>query len=201
MVLLAVISRKHPWKPWPIVRNVINVIAGIVMAALAGIAYSENFGPKYVQNGWAVPTMTIIWFFILVLTHVGSSAPVVVEAIRKKSISPLREGAKRQPSDQRTLSWHGGGGISPGQMTQSNSSDRVPVGRQDTFYGQIGEDGTAYGQAYRYSHEQDSGNAVPAYGSSTSYGTDQPIRRPVQVSPVSSGVSPGYATQSTAYDH
>lgn len=185
MVVLTIIARKHPWKPWPIVRNVINVLAGIAMAAMAGLAYSEDFGVKYILNGWPIPTITIIWFFILVLTHLGSATPVVAEAIKKRSISPLREDT-RKPSDQRTLSWHEGGGVNPGHMAQHNlSSDST---QHSTFYGQVGNDGTDYGRNDRFLSGQETHEGTTGHGTSTSYQNDATnhSRRPTQPSPVSS---------------
>lgn len=185
MVVLTIIARKHPWKPWPIIRNVINVLAGIAMAGMAGLAYSEGFGIKYVLNGWSIPAITIIWFFILVLTHVGSATPVVAEAIRKKSISPLREDT-RKPSDQRTLSWHEGGSVNQGHMAQHNlSSDST---QHSTFYGQVGNDGTDYGRHDRTWHDQDMYQGTNGQGTSTSYQNDTTNhnRRSMQPSPVNS---------------
>ncbi|WKT45791.1 Low temperature requirement A [Fusarium oxysporum f. sp. vasinfectum] len=76
MVALAVISRTKPWSKWAITRHIIFILLGLGTSLVALIRYSETRSTEYQQSSWMLPTITIVWLVVLVLTHIRNPPPL-----------------------------------------------------------------------------------------------------------------------------
>ncbi|RKL49340.1 hypothetical protein BFJ72_g799 [Fusarium proliferatum] len=76
MVSLAVISRTKPWSKWAITRHVIFTLLGLGTSLVALIRYSATRSAEYQQSSWMLPTITIVWLVVLVLTHIRNPPPL-----------------------------------------------------------------------------------------------------------------------------
>ncbi|KAH8173373.1 Low temperature requirement A [Sarocladium implicatum] len=179
MTVLTVIARKRPWTTWPIARNIVNVLVGIMMAGLCALVFSGSIGPTYVRNGLAVPTMTIVWFFILILTHMSTATPIVGRAFRTMSglsgdstTEKARGSSQETPAAKRSLGGHTSGGVSLGHMTFRGRPAKTSRERQTSFHGQVRDDETSC-NADRYSHDQDAHDPMSGHSISTAAGSTQ----------------------------
>ncbi|KAJ3518317.1 hypothetical protein NM208_g14559 [Fusarium decemcellulare] len=76
MVLLAVISRTTPWTKWSIARNVIFTLLGVGMSLVALLNYNANDAVAFQTSAWMLPTITLVWLVILILTHIRNPPPL-----------------------------------------------------------------------------------------------------------------------------
>lgn len=73
MVVLAILSRIRPWRPWPLARTIINLLLAVGMSLVATLYYSANNLGDYLASPWLLPTICLVWFAVLVLTHVNNA--------------------------------------------------------------------------------------------------------------------------------
>ncbi|KAF4970779.1 hypothetical protein FSARC_2249 [Fusarium sarcochroum] len=76
LVVLSVIMRTTPWSKWAIIRHVIFTLFGIGMSLVACLIYNVDHAVKYQLSSWMLPTITLVWLFILFLTHVRNPPPL-----------------------------------------------------------------------------------------------------------------------------
>ncbi|KAF9772040.1 hypothetical protein IL306_010303 [Fusarium sp. DS 682] len=76
MVTLAVISRTKPWSKWAFTRHIIFILLGLGTSLVALIRYSQTRSAEYQQSSWMIPTITIVWLVVLVLTHIRNPPPL-----------------------------------------------------------------------------------------------------------------------------
>ncbi|KAF4982410.1 hypothetical protein FZEAL_1928 [Fusarium zealandicum] len=76
MVLLAVISRTTPWRKWTIIRTTISGLLGLGMSLVALIIFNPNSAISFRESAWMLPTITLIWILVLLLTHVRNPPPL-----------------------------------------------------------------------------------------------------------------------------
>ncbi|KAF4335948.1 bacterial low temperature requirement a [Fusarium beomiforme] len=76
MVALAIISRTKPWSKWAVTRHIIFTLLGLGTSLVALIRYSETRSAEYQQSSWMIPTITIVWLVVLVLTHIRNPPPL-----------------------------------------------------------------------------------------------------------------------------
>lgn len=175
MTVLTIIARKRPWTTWPIARNIVNILVGLLMAGLCGLVFSGSVGTSYVRNGMAVPTMTILWLFILILTHMSGATPVIGKAMRTMSgfsgasqTNDQTEHSTTKPSAKQNMAGHPVGKVSLGHMTFRGTPNKGSSGhRQTPFYGQARDEEEAYASRNRYSVEQDIHDPVSGRSIST----------------------------------
>lgn len=205
MVVLTAVARKQRWTMWPIVRNSINVALALVMGGMAALFYTDYGFVEFLRSGMIIPTLTLFWFSVLVLTHVGNAG----HAIRRRrtdnssaassDLSPTRRWRQwRRNGDDRSINdaavrektgWSSSGGLRRVDMgSHSSSAETATAARQGSFYGQVGNDGVNYDRGYRRPHQYsssldraDPSHSAPPYPN-TRYmeETDQPL----EVSPI-----------------
>jgi hypothetical protein len=73
MVMFTIISRIRPWRPWPLARTIINMLFAVGMGLVATLYYSGNSLENYLNSPWLLPTICLVWFAVLVLTHIHNA--------------------------------------------------------------------------------------------------------------------------------
>ncbi|KAF4478513.1 bacterial low temperature requirement a [Fusarium agapanthi] len=76
MVSLAVISRTKPWSKWATTRHILFTLLGLGTSLVALIRYSATRSADYQQSSWMLPTITIVWLVVLVLTRIRNPPPL-----------------------------------------------------------------------------------------------------------------------------
>lgn len=76
MVLLAVVARVTPWKPWPVIRTIVIFLLALGMALVALLRLNDDRLSAFLTTPWLLPTLCLAWAAVLVLTHVPHDAPV-----------------------------------------------------------------------------------------------------------------------------
>ncbi|KFH43697.1 hypothetical protein ACRE_055110 [Hapsidospora chrysogenum ATCC 11550] len=73
MVVLAILSQVRPWRPWPLARAIINMLLAVGLGLVATLYYSTDKLENYLVSPWLLPTICLVWFTVLVLTHVHNA--------------------------------------------------------------------------------------------------------------------------------
>ncbi|KOS23200.1 hypothetical protein ESCO_004011 [Escovopsis weberi] len=73
MTMLSIVSRNTPWKPWPAIRAGIYVALGFAVGVVALLFYHPAQALDFLFSPWVLPTVTFLWFIVLILTHIGST--------------------------------------------------------------------------------------------------------------------------------
>ncbi|KAF5673805.1 bacterial low temperature requirement a [Fusarium heterosporum] len=76
MVTLAIISRTRPWSKWAIIRHTIFTLLGVGTSLIACLRYNEDQAANFQVSAWMLPTITLVWVIVLVLTHVRNPPPL-----------------------------------------------------------------------------------------------------------------------------
>ncbi|KAM0344253.1 hypothetical protein ACHAPU_007779 [Fusarium lateritium] len=76
MVTLAIISRTRPWSKWAIIRHTIFTLLGVGTSLVACLRYNEEKAANFQVSAWMLPTITLVWVIVLVLTHVRNPPPL-----------------------------------------------------------------------------------------------------------------------------
>ncbi|KID86014.1 hypothetical protein MAJ_11192, partial [Metarhizium majus ARSEF 297] len=71
MVLLTIIARTTPFKPWPIARLAIILLLGLGTGLVATLWYDEERLGVFLGTPWVLPTITFVWAAIFILTHLN----------------------------------------------------------------------------------------------------------------------------------
>ncbi|RFU75351.1 hypothetical protein TARUN_6897 [Trichoderma arundinaceum] len=95
MVILSVVARVTPWKPWPVIRTIIYLLLALAMGLLALLNLNEDKLESYLNTPWLLPTLCIAWTVVLILTHIRHDAPLF---FRKHGPLPLRRGSRENKS-------------------------------------------------------------------------------------------------------
>ncbi|KAF5019640.1 hypothetical protein F66182_8344 [Fusarium sp. NRRL 66182] len=76
MVILSIISRTGPWSMWAIARHSLFTLLGMGMSLVACLMYSYDHATAYQTSAWMLPTITIVWLLVLLLTHIRNPPPL-----------------------------------------------------------------------------------------------------------------------------
>ncbi|KAM0563345.1 hypothetical protein ACHAPJ_001063 [Fusarium lateritium] len=76
MVVLSIVMRTTPWSKWAIIRHTIFTLLGIGMSLVACLIYNAENAAKFQISSWMLPTITLVWLVILLLTHVRNPPPL-----------------------------------------------------------------------------------------------------------------------------
>ncbi|KJK73990.1 hypothetical protein H634G_10721 [Metarhizium anisopliae BRIP 53293] len=71
MVLLTIIARTTPFKPWPIARLAIILLLGLGTGLVATLWYDKDKLDVFLGTPWVLPTITFVWAAIFILTHLN----------------------------------------------------------------------------------------------------------------------------------
>ncbi|EXU96235.1 hypothetical protein X797_010735 [Metarhizium robertsii] len=71
MVLLTIIARTTPFKPWPIARLAIILLLGLGTGLVATLWYDDEKLGVFLGTPWVLPTITFVWAAIFILTHLN----------------------------------------------------------------------------------------------------------------------------------
>ncbi|KAI5463819.1 hypothetical protein BGZ63DRAFT_354066 [Mariannaea sp. PMI_226] len=73
MVVLIFIAQTKPWRLWAIIRNAIFFLLGLGLALVSLISLNSTDEANYKGSPMLLPTICIVWFIVLVLTHLRST--------------------------------------------------------------------------------------------------------------------------------
>ncbi|KAL7905093.1 hypothetical protein GGI35DRAFT_489308 [Trichoderma velutinum] len=76
MVLLSIIARVTPWKPWPVIRTIVYFLLALGMGLVALLNLNEDKLSAYLNTPWLLPTLCIAWTVVLLLTHIHHNIPL-----------------------------------------------------------------------------------------------------------------------------
>ncbi|KID82654.1 Low temperature requirement A [Metarhizium guizhouense ARSEF 977] len=76
MTLLTIVSRLTPWKPWPVVRAIVYFLLAVGLALVTAVQVDDVTLDKYLFSPWLLPTICLVWFVVLLLTHTHSVPPL-----------------------------------------------------------------------------------------------------------------------------
>jgi cell division protein FtsW (lipid II flippase) len=76
MVTLSIISRTRPWSKWAIIRHAIFTLLGVGTSLVACLRYNEEQATKFQLSAWMLPTITLVWVVVLVMTHIRNPPPL-----------------------------------------------------------------------------------------------------------------------------
>ncbi|KAK9442403.1 Low temperature requirement A [Metarhizium brunneum] len=71
MVLLTIVARTTPFKPWPIARLAIILLLGLGTGLVATLWYDDQKLGVFLATPWVLPTITFVWAAIFILTHLN----------------------------------------------------------------------------------------------------------------------------------
>ncbi|KAH0523048.1 hypothetical protein TsFJ059_008102 [Trichoderma semiorbis] len=76
MVLLSIIARVTPWKPWPVIRSIIYLLLALGMGLVALLNLNDDKLSAFLNTPWLLPTLCIAWTVVLLLTHIHHDIPL-----------------------------------------------------------------------------------------------------------------------------
>jgi hypothetical protein len=77
MVTLSIISRTRPWSKWAITRHTIFALLGMGTSLVACLRYNQEQANKFQVSAWMLPTITLVWVVVLVMTHIRNPPPLL----------------------------------------------------------------------------------------------------------------------------
>ncbi|KJZ76427.1 hypothetical protein HIM_04156 [Hirsutella minnesotensis 3608] len=80
MTTLAIIARTRPFTIWPIVRFATFIFLAIGTGLTALLWYDEAKVADFIQSPWVLPTITFVWFVVLIMTHLNGRSSWQVNA-------------------------------------------------------------------------------------------------------------------------
>lgn len=155
MTLLTIATHIAPWRPWSIIRTIIMVLISIGLGSVSAIYYNNSHKQNYLNSPWLVPTITLGWLMVLVLAHAhnfpdprkgrkeGGNAifnwPKVYAAVegkgfKRRTYEPAGDGTVVMMEER----------FEP-QREQHGTGNERRLPRRDSFYDQVGHDGSGYG--------------------------------------------------------
>lgn len=57
---LNIIPRTHTWKPWHVIRIIINFLLAISVSLIALLYYNSDRVLDYLSSPWVLPTVTLV---------------------------------------------------------------------------------------------------------------------------------------------
>ncbi|KAI6080954.1 hypothetical protein F4821DRAFT_250381 [Hypoxylon rubiginosum] len=96
MTIMHVISKRRGWTPFNIFRTVVCIAIAIVLALLTILAsnedavFSEASYTSFVGSVWMLPTVTIAYFVVLVLTHIPHPSGWCMGHLRRGSYKEVK---------------------------------------------------------------------------------------------------------------
>ncbi|KAK4221408.1 hypothetical protein QBC38DRAFT_550029 [Podospora fimiseda] len=77
--LLYILSRTRGWTPFNYVRKTINFLLGLGLCLLPLIGLNPEKAREFKETPWPLPTICLVFFFILVLNHLPQPPPLFFE--------------------------------------------------------------------------------------------------------------------------
>ncbi|POR37941.1 Uncharacterized protein TPAR_01861 [Tolypocladium paradoxum] len=71
MIMLTLVARTTPLKSWPIIRLVIIFLLALGMSLTALLWFDINRCNEFLRTPWVLPTITLVWTIVLVITHIN----------------------------------------------------------------------------------------------------------------------------------
>ncbi|CAH0053742.1 unnamed protein product [Clonostachys solani] len=71
MVLLTVVARTRRYTAWQIARLIIVSALGLGVGLVATLWFNDDRVWDFLQRSWVLPTITIVWAVILIITHIN----------------------------------------------------------------------------------------------------------------------------------
>ncbi|EHK16258.1 uncharacterized protein TRIVIDRAFT_164235, partial [Trichoderma virens Gv29-8] len=96
MVLLSIVARVTPWKPWPVIRSIVYFLLALGMGLVALLNLNEDKLDTYLSTPWLLPTLCIAWTVVLLLTHIHHDIPLF---FNRRSPVPGRRGSNGSKSN------------------------------------------------------------------------------------------------------
>ncbi|KAL7943644.1 hypothetical protein V8C42DRAFT_346567 [Trichoderma barbatum] len=96
MVLLSIVARVTPWKPWPVIRTIIYFLLSLGIGLVALLNFNADELMTYLFGPWLLPTICIAWTVVLILTHIHEGPPLF---FKRRSPIPTRRGSNGSKSN------------------------------------------------------------------------------------------------------
>ena len=97
MTVFTILSQVHPWTPWHIIRTVFFILLGIGTGLVSILYYHTNEVNSLLLGPWVLPTLTLVWFTVLVLTHINNLPRI---KFPKRAAKHSRQPAKQRSSER-----------------------------------------------------------------------------------------------------
>jgi hypothetical protein len=75
MTIMFAIAKKH-WVPFTVIRTFFFFLMGLGLALVSLIAKSEDASDNYLTSPWLLPTICLVFFVVLLLTHLPHPPPL-----------------------------------------------------------------------------------------------------------------------------
>ncbi|KAI0132380.1 hypothetical protein BJ170DRAFT_246355 [Xylariales sp. AK1849] len=147
MTIMFVLTKKHGWTLFIIFRTALFFIMGLGLALIVLLASNEQYGLNYLLTPWLLPTICIVFFVVILLSHLPHPPPLFFKGKAKRPHSPdaAYSGVRVQEVSQGPGSQYDTQVHNP-QRWHNSSNTHVQydqdTGHQIT-YGQTGDHGTA----------------------------------------------------------
>lgn len=71
MIMLTIVARTTQFKLWPILRLIIIFLLAISTSLVATLWFNEDRVDTFLNSPWVMPTITLVWVTIAILTHIN----------------------------------------------------------------------------------------------------------------------------------
>ncbi|OAQ57472.1 hypothetical protein VFPPC_17170 [Pochonia chlamydosporia 170] len=71
MIMLTIVARTTQFKLWPILRLIIIFLLAIGTSLVATLWFNEERVDYFLNSPWVMPTITLVWVTIAILTHIN----------------------------------------------------------------------------------------------------------------------------------
>lgn len=182
MTILTIISRVNPWKRWHAIRTVIYLVLALGVGLVAILYYHPAKAETYLFSPWVLPTITLVWVVVLVLTHIHNPPPLFFRQSATSARDPDQHHygqvitvplADRTGNIVRKPVGGGGPGVVEwdlGMHQQQQSSYFGQTGYEGLGFSQYAEQQSGYaGDTWAGHHASPQGTAYDSYPSSTEF--------------------------------
>ncbi|KAI9897359.1 hypothetical protein N3K66_007215 [Trichothecium roseum] len=104
MTFLTIVSRLTPWRPWPLMRAVANILLGIGLSLVSLLRYSPYKQAEYLDTPWLVPAICLVWIVVVVMTHTHSEAAILHPEASERMLRSARAWFRGKLGMDRTYS-------------------------------------------------------------------------------------------------
>lgn len=76
MVILIIIAHTKPWRKWSIIRTFLFTGLGLGLGLVSLLSLNPTRAENYKASPMLLPTICIVWFIVLILTHIRNPPPL-----------------------------------------------------------------------------------------------------------------------------
>lgn len=76
MTVLTIVARTKPWGLWGIIRTALYFALGLGLSLVSLLHYNQTDANNYKDSPWLLPTICLVWFVVLAITHIRNPPPL-----------------------------------------------------------------------------------------------------------------------------